>query len=162
MIGFQEIRCHVIFDVKMDFTRKARFVAGGHTTDMPASITHSSVVSRDSVRLAFLIAGLNDLDVLAGDVTNAYLNASCREKIWFEGGIETGEDRGKVLIVTRTLYGLKSSGAAWRADLAATLRDLKFSSSHADPDIWIRSSGCPMIWCWSISTISLYSQRNQR
>lgn len=26
MIGFQEIRCHVIFDVKMDFTRKARFV----------------------------------------------------------------------------------------------------------------------------------------
>jgi hypothetical protein len=32
MIGFQEIRCHVIFDVKMDFTRKARFVAGGHMT----------------------------------------------------------------------------------------------------------------------------------
>ena len=141
MIGFQEIRCHVIFDVKMDFTRKARFVAGGHTTDTPASITYSSVVSRDSVRLAFLIAGLNDLDVLAGDVTNAYLNASCREKIWFEGGVETGEDRGKVLIVTRALYGLKSSGAAWRADLAATLRDLKFTSSQADPDVWIRSSG---------------------
>jgi len=141
MIGFQEIRCHVIFDVKMDFTRKARFVAGGHTTDTPSSITYSSVVSRDSVRLAFLIAGLNDLDVLAGDVTNAYLNASCREKIWFEGGIETGEDQGKVLIVTRALYGLKSSGAAWRADLAATLRDLKFTSSQADPDVWIRSSG---------------------
>jgi hypothetical protein len=44
MIGFQEIRCHVIFDVKMDFTRKARFVAGGHTTDTPSSITYSSVV----------------------------------------------------------------------------------------------------------------------
>ena len=71
--------------------------------------------------MAFLIAGLNDLGVLAGDVTNAYLNAKCREKIWFEGGIETGEEKGKVLIVTRTLYGLKSSGAACRADLAATL-----------------------------------------
>jgi hypothetical protein len=141
MIGYQEIRCHVIFDVKMDFTRKARFVAGGHTTDTPGSITYSSVVSRDSVRLAFLVAGLNDLDVLAGDVTNAYLNAKCREKIWFEGGIETGEDKGKVLIVTRALYGLKSSGAAWRADLAATLRDLKFTSTQADPDVWIRSSG---------------------
>ena len=131
MIGFQEIRCHVIFDVKMDFTRKARFVAGGHTTDTPASITYSSVVSRDSVRMAFLVAGLNDLDVLAGDVTNASLNAPCREKIWFEGGVETGEDRGKVLIVTRALYGLKSSGTAWRADLAATLRDLKFTSTQA-------------------------------
>ena len=59
------------------------------------------------MQLAFLIAGLNDLGVLAGDVTNAYLNAKCREKIWFEGGIETGEDKGKVLIVTRALYGLK-------------------------------------------------------
>ena len=142
MIEFPEIRCHVIFDVKMDFTRKARFVVGGHTTDTPGSITYSSVVSRDSVRLAFLIAGLNYLDVLGGDVTNAYLNAKCREKIRFEGGIETGEDRGKVLIVTRALYGPKLSGAAcWRADLAATLRDLKFTSSQADPDVWLRSSG---------------------
>ena len=65
MIGDQEIRCHVIFDVKMDFTRKARFVAGGHTTDAPGSITYSSVVSRNSVRLAFLVAGLNELDILA-------------------------------------------------------------------------------------------------
>ena len=141
MIGFQEIRCHFIFDIKMDFTRKARFVTGGHTTDTPLLITYSSVVSRDSVQLAFLIAGLNDLDVLARDVTNAYLNASCREKIWFQGGIETGEDHGKVLIVTRSLYGLKSSGAAWRADLAATLRNLKFTSLQADPDVLIRSSG---------------------
>ena len=31
-IGFQEIGCHLIFDVKMDFTRKARFVAVSHTT----------------------------------------------------------------------------------------------------------------------------------
>jgi hypothetical protein len=44
------------------------------------------------VRLAFLIAGLNNLDVLAGDVTNAYLNALSREKIWFEGSIKTGVD----------------------------------------------------------------------
>ena len=73
-------------------------------------------------------------------MTKAYLNAPCREKIWFEGQLETGEDRGKVLIITRALYGLKSSGAAWRADLAATLRDLHFSSTQADPDVWIRSA----------------------
>jgi hypothetical protein len=100
MIGYQEIQCHVIIDVKMDFNCKARFVAGGHTSDTPGLITYSSVVPRNSVRPAFYIACLNDLDVLAGDVTNAYLNAKCREKIWFEGGIETGEDKGKVLIVT--------------------------------------------------------------
>ncbi len=76
MIGYQEIQCHVMFDVKVDFTRKAWFVDGGHTADTPGSITYLSVVSRDGVQLAFLIAGLNDRDVLlAGDETNAYLNA---------------------------------------------------------------------------------------
>ena len=54
MIGFQEIRCHENFDVKMDFTRKARsrkarLVDSGHTTDTPGSIMYSSVVSRDTV-----------------------------------------------------------------------------------------------------------------
>ena len=28
LIEYQGIRCHLIFDIKMDFTRKARFVAG--------------------------------------------------------------------------------------------------------------------------------------
>ena len=48
-IGFQEIGCHIVFDIKMDFMRKARFVAGGHTTIAPSSLTYSSVVSHDSV-----------------------------------------------------------------------------------------------------------------
>jgi hypothetical protein len=55
-IGYKKIPCHVVFDVKMDFTRKARFVAGGHMTDPPSTITYSSVVSRESVRIAFLLA----------------------------------------------------------------------------------------------------------
>ena len=63
LTGFQEIRCHIVFDVKMDFTRKARFVADGSKTEAPVSICYSSVVSRDSVRLAFLVAAMHDLDV---------------------------------------------------------------------------------------------------
>ena len=96
LIGYQEIGCHMIFDVKMsDLSRKARFVAGGHTTEAPASITYSSVVSRDSVRIAFLIAALNDLDIQACDVSNAYLNAPCRERIWLKGGAKCGGDSRK-------------------------------------------------------------------
>ena len=78
-VGFQEIGCHLIFYVKMDFTWKAWFVAGGHTTEAPSSITYSSVVSRDSVRLAFTIAALNSVDVISYDLDNAYLNAICRD-----------------------------------------------------------------------------------
>ena len=106
LTGFQEIKCHLIFDVKMDFTRKARFVAGGHMTDTPVGLCYSSVVSRESVRIAFTIAALNDLDIMACDIGNAYLNAPCREKIWFEAGIECGQSmKGKVMKLVRALYG---------------------------------------------------------
>ncbi len=101
LCGFQEIKCHIVFDVKIDFTRKARFVAGGHTTVPPNSITYSSVVSRESVKIAFLIAALNGLDLMSCNIGNAYLNVKCREKIWFVGmsdcvqGIEPCECKGK-------------------------------------------------------------------
>jgi hypothetical protein len=98
--GYQEIKCHIVFDVKMDFTRKARFVAGGHMTQPASSVTYSSVVSRDSVRLAFLIAALNGLCILSCDIGNAYLNAPCHEKIWFQAGRECGADMGKVMVIT--------------------------------------------------------------
>jgi hypothetical protein len=79
-IGYKRIDCHMIFDIKTDLTRKARLVAGGHQTDVPDESVYSSVVSRDSVRIAFTIAALNDLEVLAADVQNAYLNAPTNER----------------------------------------------------------------------------------
>ena len=68
--GYQEIRCHMIFDIKMgeNFRWKARVVADGHRTETPAALTYSSVVSRDSVRIALTIAALNDLSVLACNI----------------------------------------------------------------------------------------------
>lgn len=83
LCGFQEIKCHIIFDKKMDFTYKARFVAGGHMTEAPNLLTYLSVVSRESVKTVFLIAALNDLNVMSCYISNAYLNAPCHEKIWF-------------------------------------------------------------------------------
>ena len=43
LIGFQEIGCHVVFDVKMMFERKARFVAGSHMTEAPTPL-HTQVL----------------------------------------------------------------------------------------------------------------------
>ena len=42
------------------------------------------------------------------------------------------------MIVTRALYGLKSSGAAFRALLAEVLWDLGYRPSKADPDVYMR------------------------
>jgi hypothetical protein len=104
LIGYQEIRCHMIFDVKMEgLVWKARFVAEGHMTETPQTLTYASVVTRESVRLGFLIAALNDLEIMAADVGKAYLNADCREKTWFVAGSEFGTKKGKVLIIQKAL-----------------------------------------------------------
>lgn len=143
--GYQEIKCHWVFDIKMDgnFTRKARLVAGGHTTETPSSLTYSSVVSRDSVRLAFLIAALNDLDIMCADVGNAYLNAPCREKIWTVAGIEFGSEAGSTMVIVRALYGLKTSGASWAAMLAESLAGMGYKPTEADRNVWIKASTKP-------------------
>jgi hypothetical protein len=144
-VGHTLIDNHMVFDVKPDFTRKARLVAGRHMTDPPSAITYASVVSRESVRITFLLAALNDLNVLAADIGNAYLNARTREKVYTICEREFGDGNvGKKAIVVRAIYCLKSSGAAWRACLAEVLRDeLGFKACRADNDVWLRSAQKP-------------------
>ena len=47
------------------------------------------------------------------------------------------------MLVVRALYGLKSSGAAFRALLAETLYDLNYRPTKADPDVWLRPAVKP-------------------
>ncbi len=91
-------------DIKENFRRKARYVAGGHQTDTPKTMTYSSVVSRDSVRIALVAAALNDLNILVCDIEGAYLTAKCREKIWITAGVEFGSEAGTTMIVKMALY----------------------------------------------------------
>ena len=70
-IGFKKITCHLIFNMKFDLTRKARYVGGGHLAQVSPSLSYSSVVSQDSVCIMFLVAALNDLDVKMCDIGNA-------------------------------------------------------------------------------------------
>ena len=110
--------------MKLDLTRKARLVAGGHRNkDVPKYTTFSTVASRDSVRIMFLAAALNGLKILSTDVGNAYLNAECREKVHVKCGKELFgvENEGKYAVVARTLYSLKSSGVSWRHHFAMRL-----------------------------------------
>jgi hypothetical protein len=140
-VGSKWIPFHMIFDVKIDLTRKACFIAGGHWTDTPSQLTYSSVVTRESIRIAFLIAALNDLDILAADVGNAYVQAPACEKVQTTAGPEFGPHRvGQTVIVVRAMYGLKSSGAAWHAQLSSTLMSMNFQPSLADPDVWIHAA----------------------
>ena len=63
------------------FNCRAIFVAGVHKMAPPSSITYSIVVTRESVRLEFLISSLNDLDIFSCNICNAYLNSPCQVKL---------------------------------------------------------------------------------
>jgi hypothetical protein len=143
-LTYQEIRCHMIFDIKMeDFRHKARFVAGGHTTDTPHAMTYASVVSRESVIIALTLATLNDLDVKIADIKNEYLTAPLTEKVWTVLGPEFVNKSGKRALIVRALYGLKSAGAAFINHLDECMNHLGWYPCRADRDIWIKAETRP-------------------
>lgn len=141
-IGSTRIPYHIVFDIKFDLTRKARLVAGGHKhKNVPAFESYSSVASRETIRLIFLIAAMNNLDIMAGDIGNAYLNAPCKEKVHIICGPELfgKENEGKTAVIVRALYGLKSAGASWRNHLSSMIKEeLKYKSCKADQDTYYK------------------------
>lgn len=89
----------LILDIKIDFQRKARLVARGYQTEPPSSITYSSVVSRESVRIEFLVAALDDLKITMFDIDNTYLMAPAAENLYTVLGPEFREDHVKIGVI---------------------------------------------------------------
>ena len=52
-IGHRKTSGHIAFDVKIDFTRKARWELDGHKKASPEEHTCAGVVFRGSTRIAF-------------------------------------------------------------------------------------------------------------
>ena len=89
-VGWSKASGHLIFDVKMDFTRKARWVKDGHCTPNPTTLMYAGVVSRESISIALTYAALHNIDVKVADIKNAYLQAPSSEKHFIICGTEFG------------------------------------------------------------------------
>ena len=140
-IDAREIGVHLIFDVKMDLTRKARLVAGGHRTPDPIDTTYAGVVTRESVRIVLTYAALLELSVWGADILNAFVTAPTSENCYIVCGPEFGGDRiGKRAIIKRALYGIKSAARDFRNHLRECMQHLGFTSCLADTDLWYRQA----------------------
>ena len=80
----------------------------------PSVMMYALVVSRVSVRIAFLITGLIDLDLLSESVQNSYISAPPRDKSWFKAGPELGHYEGHDVVIVQALYGMTSLAAIWQ------------------------------------------------
>jgi hypothetical protein len=78
-----------------------------YQTEPTKEVTFASVVSRDSIRLGFLVAALNNLEVLSTDISGAYLDAKAAEKVYTTAGKEFGPSKaGRQVLIVHALYGL--------------------------------------------------------
>ena len=138
--GLSHLKVHLLLDVKMDMIRKARLVADGHLTSDPGEAhTYASVVSRETVRIAFTYAALNGLDIFAADILKAYLTAPTSDNYYIECGPEFGSElRGRKAIVKRALYGTRTAGKDVRIHLRDCMEHLNYESCKSDPDLWMR------------------------
>jgi Reverse transcriptase (RNA-dependent DNA polymerase) len=124
--GHKRIRVHIVYDVKHDGRHKARLVADGHLTDVPLDSVYSGVVSLRGFRLLLFLTELNGLQLWVTDMGNAYLEAYTSEKVYIFTGTKFGEREGHILVISKALYGLCSSGARWHDRFADCIRELGF------------------------------------
>ena len=104
--------CHHFY-IKQDLRPKSHFVAGGHVMGPPIAEQYASVVRTENVFLIFLLAEINNLDILTGNIGNAYLNAYTNEKVYAIAGPEFGSRAGQIMIIEKEMYGSKASENGW-------------------------------------------------
>ena len=139
--GYQKICCQFVYDVKHDGCHKARLVAGGHLTPPDKDQAYSEVVSLQAMRLAILAGEFNHLNIMVSNIGNAYLESYTNEKVVFTAGPEFKVLECHTLLIFKTLYGLRSSGARFHEALANTLGKEGFVPTKADLDLWIYPAG---------------------
>jgi hypothetical protein len=139
--GWLKASGHLVFDVKMDFTRKACWVKDGHKTPDSATSSFAGVVSCDSIRISLMHAALLGLPELGADIQNAYLQALSLEKHFIICGSEFGiENEGHVALIHFALYGGKVAGCEFWHPLCDCMGQLGYTSFCTDPDVWLRLS----------------------
>ena len=107
-------------------------------TDAPATIMYVIVMTREKVEIALMISAFNNLEVKSGNILNMHVQAPLTEKVWTTLGPEFGKNAGKTVVVVRALYGLKTSGAAFRSHLARCIESLGNKPCKADLDLWLQ------------------------
>jgi hypothetical protein len=138
---YQQIPYHMVFDCKFDGRRKGRLVAGGNHTIVTSEQVYSGVVGIETVRTILALSAMEpDLQVVAADVSNAFLYGKNVEKTIIKAGPEFGSLEGKFLIVEGGWYGHKTAAATFHTHLSATIRKMGFVPSEADLDLWLRQA----------------------
>eukprot|EP00957_Ditylum_brightwellii_P168987 12862644-Ditylum_brightwellii.AAC.2 len=95
----------------MSLDRKAYWGLDGYKTAKPDWSTYAGAVSRESVQIAMVHADLHEVNILAVDIQNTYLQTTSPQKHYTICGPEFGLGNiGKRALIYRALYEGKTTG----------------------------------------------------
>ena len=145
-----------MYKVKTDLCQKVRLVCDGSQVNPKGLSTWATVVKVISVHPLDIIADSQDLQVMCGDICNAFIQANTKEKVYTWVGKEFVEHAGKIPLIIKALYGLTTSAEHFPSLLADFLQECGFNPTHFDCDVWIIQD---MITSARILMISNVSQK---
>ena len=94
---------------------------GNFTPSMPQEECFASVVSTEAVCLGFVLAQIQGLQCIAGDVGNAFLTVFTHKKIYIQAGPEFGNLEGRIMAMKKAVYGTKTVAFRFHKSLSIRL-----------------------------------------
>lgn len=145
--GKSVVKCRWVYSIKnsesgVPVKYKARLVAKGFTQKQGIDYkeTFSPVVSKSSLRLLFALAAKLNLSVHHLDINTAFLNGDLSEVIFMEQpeGFIDVNNKNKVCLLKKAIYGLKQSSRVWNQKIEKELLSINFLKSKFEPCIFFK------------------------
>ncbi|CAI7760119.1 unnamed protein product [Closterium sp. NIES-54] len=122
---------------------KARYVARGFNEQEGVDFfqTFSPTPKMTTLRVLLHVAAQRDYELHSLDFSTAFLQGSLHEEIWLRRppGFTGSFPPGTQWSLRRPVYGLHQAPHEWHDTLRTTLVALGFSSSTADPSLFLRT-----------------------
>jgi hypothetical protein len=143
------ILCHYVLVTKCGPSGEklklhAQLVANGQCQQygLDYSEMFAPTSSMSTIRTILTVAAQCDWEIHQVDIKSAYLHAEVKENIYMcpPPGYLRPEDKGKVLKLLRSLYGLKQAGFEWSEELAKVFLEIGFMHSQVDQAVYYKKS----------------------
>ena len=99
--------------------------------------TFSPTIRAESLRILLALGAYEDLEIRQIDVVSAYPRSKLHAVVYMRPPKALKCPKGMVLLLLRSLYGLKQSGREWYIEACAGLKSLGFYPCFSEPSVFI-------------------------
>ena len=122
------------------------------------------------MRFLFAVAAALNLNIIGGDLSQAFTNADLPENeqyyMWPPAGAPQNDEHGNQVVwkIVKSLYGGKNAGRNWYLLLREVLKTLGFKPCDCEPCVFVRKTekGLMIIGIYVDDMITLYSNKEEK